>query len=109
MGETEQAVCERETQSRGSLYSQLAGFVYSKEYSGVCVCGASLKKSNDDSCDLLSLSVSMSTAVVQVDGNPVRLQLCDTAGQVSFVQTHTLHMWHPTYHNVAYASQSVRF
>ncbi len=34
------------------------------------------------------LSVSVSTAVVQVDGNPVRLQLCDTAGQVSFVHAH---------------------
>lgn len=28
-------------------------------------------------------SVSVSAAVVQVDGSPVRLQLCDTAGQVS--------------------------
>lgn len=29
------------------------------------------------------VSVCVSTAVVQVDGSPVRLQLCDTAGQVS--------------------------
>lgn len=32
---------------------------------------------------MLTASLSVSTAVVQVDGSPVRLQLCDTAGQVS--------------------------
>lgn len=36
------------------------------------------------------LSLSVSAAVVQVDGSPVRLQLCDTAGQVS-LHTNTLH------------------
>lgn len=34
---------------------------------------------------VLTFVVFLSTAVVQVDGSPVRLQLCDTAGQVRTV------------------------
>lgn len=61
----------------------------------VCVCvnlwqwglyNAHRLKSNVDSCHLF---LCVSTAVVQVDGSPVRLQLCDTAGQVSSVHTQT--------------------
>lgn len=39
---------------------------------------------------MFGLCVFVPTAVVQVDGNPVRLQLCDTAGQVSRTHTHII-------------------
>lgn len=92
----------RKSRAGGLCVFNWQAFVYSREYSGGCVCvltsevsgGAfracthRLKVTLTAVTYYLCLSVSVSTAVVQVDGNPVRLQLCDTAGQVSCVHTY---------------------
>lgn len=51
----------------------------------------------------------MWVAVVSVEGNPVKLQLCDTAGQVSDLYTHTHARTHTQTHTLAERAREQRF